>query len=78
MDEAAIEGRLRAAFAGCQLELAAEGDRLELLLVSGAFEGLSRVKRQQLVYKELGDLIQSGDIHALTMRTLTPAEQGGG
>jgi len=32
------------------------------------------VKRQQLVYASLGDLISSGAIHAVNIRTMTPAE----
>lgn len=43
------------------------------LLVSDRFEGLSRVKRQQLVYGLLADEM-GPEIHALSMRTLTPAE----
>ncbi|MGI9323020.1 MAG: BolA family protein [Pseudomonadales bacterium] len=75
MDVAVIDERLRSAFAGCQLEMASEGDRLDLLLIAADFEGVSKVKRQQMVYGVLGDLIKSGEIHALSMRVLTPAEQ---
>jgi acid stress-induced BolA-like protein IbaG/YrbA len=37
------------------------------------FEGKSRVQRHQLVYSALGDRMRH-EIHALSMRTLTPAE----
>ena len=43
------------------------------VLVSDRFEGLSRVKRQQLVYGLLADEM-GPEIHALSMRTLTPEE----
>jgi len=43
------------------------------VLVSDRFEGLSRVKRQQLVYGLLEGLM-GPEIHALSMRTWTPAE----
>jgi acid stress-induced BolA-like protein IbaG/YrbA len=62
-------------FAGGQIELGAEGNKLMLSLVSDRFEGLGRVKRQQLVYSLLNDRISSGEIHAVTMTTLTPQEQ---
>jgi BolA protein len=43
------------------------------VLVSDRFEGLSRVKRQQLVFGLLeGEM--GPEIHALSMQTLTPAE----
>jgi BolA protein len=43
------------------------------VLVSDRFEGLSRVKRQQLVYGLLAEEM-GPEIHALSMRTLTPDE----
>jgi acid stress-induced BolA-like protein IbaG/YrbA len=43
-------------------------------LVSEAFSGLSRVKRQQLVYSFLNEKINSGEIHAVSMKCLTPEE----
>ncbi len=43
------------------------------VLVSDRFEGLSRVKRQQLVYGLL-DGLMGPEIHALSMQTLTPSE----
>lgn len=56
--------------------LAVDGDgaHFEALIVSAAFEGLSRIQRQQAVYKALGGRMESGEIHALSMRTLTPQE----
>ena len=42
-------------------------------LVSRAFEGKSRLERQRMVYGVLADEMAS-DVHALTLRTLTPAE----
>jgi len=42
------------------------------VIVSEKFEGLSRIKRHQLVYSELAELIKK--IHAFSMKTLTTAE----
>jgi acid stress-induced BolA-like protein IbaG/YrbA len=52
-----------------------DGQHFQALIVSAAFEGLSRVKRHQLVYGALGDRMRA-EIHALSMQTLTPAERG--
>ena len=41
--------------------------------MSSRFEGLTRVKAQQLVYAVLADEMQ-GEIHALSMSTLTPEQ----
>jgi BolA protein len=42
-------------------------------IVSERFEGLGRVKAQRLVYAALADEMES-EIHALAMKTLTPAQ----
>ncbi len=49
----------------------------EALVVSPAFAGKSPVQRHQLVYGTLGDWM-AGEIHALSLRTMTPEEWGGG
>ena len=56
--------------------LAVDGDgaHFEAVIVSNVFEGKSRIQRQQAVYKALGGRMESGEIHALSMRTLTPEE----
>ncbi len=55
------------------LEVLGDGQHFEALIVSAAFDGKSRVQRHQLVYAALGDRMRQ-EIHALSMRTLTPAE----
>ena len=51
------------------------GTHISIDCVSDAFEGLSRVKRQQLVMRSIRDELDSGAIHAIdTMKTRTPAE----
>ena len=47
-----------------------------LVVVSAAFEGLSRVERQRRVYGILAEEL-ADRVHALSLRTLTPAEDGG-
>ncbi len=62
--------------AGLQCEaLQVEGDGRHFFatIVSSEFEGLSRVRRHQRVYSALGDRMRE-QIHALSMKTLTPAE----
>lgn len=55
------------------LEVQGDGQHFEALIVSDAFDGKSRVARHQLVYAALGERMHA-EIHALSMRTLTPAE----
>ena len=55
------------------LEVEGDGRHFNALIVSPAFEGKTRVARHQLVYAALGDRMRA-EVHALSMRTLTPAE----
>jgi acid stress-induced BolA-like protein IbaG/YrbA len=45
----------------------------EAIVISDSFNSIaSRVKRQQMVYKALGDKIATGEVHALQLQTFTP------
>ena len=58
----------------CELvEVQGDGRHFEATIVSAAFAGKSRVARHQLVYKALGERMRE-EIHALSMRTVTPDE----
>ena len=48
-----------------------------VLVVSGAFEGQSRVARQRLVYEILAEELEER-VHALQLKTLTPEEAAAG
>ncbi|MBL4681227.1 MAG: BolA/IbaG family iron-sulfur metabolism protein [Pseudomonadales bacterium] len=74
MDENDIRGLLQAGLGDCDLALELEGNKLFLRLVGDVFEGLSRVKRSQLVYGLLNEKISSGEIHAVSMRCQTRNE----
>lgn len=55
------------------LEVTGDGAHFEALIVSAAFTGKRLIARHQLVYQALGDRMKQ-EIHALSMRTLTPEE----
>jgi acid stress-induced BolA-like protein IbaG/YrbA len=56
-----------------RLDVDGDGQHFSALIVSTAFEGLSRVARHQRIYAALGDRMRE-EIHALSMTTLTPSE----
>lgn len=56
-----------------QVSVKGDGDHFEAVVVSEAFEGKSMVQQHQMVYGSLGDLMQ-GAVHALALRTFTPAQ----
>jgi acid stress-induced BolA-like protein IbaG/YrbA len=55
----------------CEVE--GDGRHFFATIVSAEFEGMSRIKRHQRVYQALGERMRE-QIHALSMKTLTPAE----
>ena len=55
------------------VDVEGDGRHFFATIVSAEFEGLSRVRRHQRVYEALGDRMRE-QIHALSMKTLTPAE----
>ena len=59
---------------GARVEIEGDGQHFFAVVISPEFEGLSRIRRHQLVYGALGERMRS-DIHALSMRTLTPEER---
>ena len=59
---------------GAIVEVAGEGCDFRLVVVSDVFESMLPVKRQQMVYTHLNELIAAGTIHAVTMQTFTHNE----
>ena len=63
-----------AAGLSCQhVEVEGDGRHFFATIVSAEFDGLPRVRRHQKVYAVLGDRMRE-QIHALSMKTLTPTE----
>ncbi len=69
-----LKRRLRQQFADAQISVQVQGSSALLGVVSNEFEGRSQVQRQQLVYVLIGDLIQTGELHAVTIQAKTPSE----
>jgi acid stress-induced BolA-like protein IbaG/YrbA len=55
------------------LEVEGDGQHFFATIVSPNFEGKRLIQRHQLVYAALGDRMRE-EIHALSIKTLTPAE----
>ena len=68
-----IERFIASGLACEHLEVEGDGRHFFATIVSKEFEGTNRVARHQRVYGALGDRMRE-QIHALSMKTLTPAE----
>ena len=56
------------------IELSGDGQHWYATIVSSSFEGQRLIQRHQKVYATLGGRIQTNEVHALSMKTFTPAE----
>ena len=68
-----IKSSIESGIACEHVEVRGDGQHWEAVIVSGAFEGLAKVRQHQLVYGALGDRMRE-EIHALSMQTFTPAQ----
>ena len=77
MDCATIKQLIQATLSDANIQVSGDdGVHFEATVVSSQFEGLNRLKRHRLVYGALGERM-GGEIHALSLTTLTPDEQRG-
>lgn len=68
-----IRAWIRAGLPEAQVEIDGDGHHFNAVIVSPDFSGKTRIQQHQLVYQALGDKMKA-EIHALSMRTLTPEE----
>ena len=71
-----IYGYISAGLDCTHLEVEGDGQHFKATIVSAAFAGKRPIQRHQLVYAALGDRMRE-EIHALSMKTLTPEEYQG-
>ena len=56
------------------IALSGDGRHWYATIVSNLFEGQRLIQRHQRVYATLGGRMQTDEVHALSMKTFTPAE----
>jgi len=53
------------------VKVKSEGSHFQIIAVDNRFDEMTRVKKQQLIYKPLSDKIADGTMHAITIKTFT-------
>lgn len=74
MTDINIQALIETGIPGANVTVTGEGCSAGVRVISDAFEGLSLLKRQKLVYASLGDNIVNGNIHAITIKSYTPEQ----
>ena len=76
MNATLIQQLIEAGLPGARAQVQGEdGVHFEAVVVAEAFRGKLPLARHRLVYATLGERM-GGEIHALSLRTLTPEEAG--
>jgi len=69
-----LETLIAAGLACEHIQVAGDGRHWEAVIVSPEFEGKRLIQRHQRVYATLGARMRTDEVHALSMKTFTPAE----
>lgn len=67
---------IEAGLPGARVEVTGDGRHFEALVVSEAFEGKSLVQRHRMVMDTVNEQIVSDELHALSIKAKTQAEEG--
>ena len=80
MDPEAIKRLIEAGLVGSQVQVTGDGRHFEAVVVTEAFAGKNMLQQHRMVYAALGDSFDTEAVHALAIKTYTPAqwEQLGG
>lgn len=69
-----VKASLLSVLPECELTVEGEGSHFDITVVAAVFDGLSSLKRQQLVYSGINEYIADGSIHAVNMKLYTPEQ----
>jgi acid stress-induced BolA-like protein IbaG/YrbA len=68
-----VETLIKAKLPDAQIQaLTNDGEHYEVIVVSSEFEGKGRVQQHQIVYGAVQQEMNSGILHAMSLRTYTP------
>ncbi|ARU03898.1 BolA family transcriptional regulator [Comamonas serinivorans] len=74
MNAQELESIIRAGLPCEHLHVEGDGRHWFATIVSAEFEGKRPIARHQRVYATLGEKMATDEVHALSMKTLTPGE----
>lgn len=69
-----LQSIIAAGLSCVHLQVSGDGRHWAAVVVSAEFEGKRSIARHQRVYATLGQRIHNDEVHALSLKTYTPAE----
>lgn len=67
-----IENLIKAGMVGAEVYVEGDGTHFSALVISDAFNGKSRIQKQQMVYDTVRKQLMDGSLHALSVKAMTP------
>ena len=74
METSEVEKIIEAGISGAKATVTADGNKYTAIVVADEFEGKTMLAEQKMVLALLNEYIQSGVIHAMTIKAYTEAE----
>ena len=75
METEAVAQLIRNGIPGAVVTVEGDGSHFEALVVSDAFDGKTPIQRHRLVMATVKPQIESGELHALSIKAFTQAQQ---
>ena len=72
MENQEVERLIEAGLPGCKVTVSGDGRHFEAVVISEEFAGKPPLQRQRMVMNTVRAQIESDELHALTIKTLTP------
>jgi acid stress-induced BolA-like protein IbaG/YrbA len=69
-----IELLLKEALSLEEVHVSQDGTHYKIVAVGECFDGMNRVKQQQMIYAPLMQQVTSGALHAITINAFTPTQ----
>jgi len=74
MEVSQIKALIESGLPSVEATVTGDGYHFQAIVVGDCFDGKSMVQQQKMVYATLNEHITSGALHALTIKTYTPAQ----
>lgn len=72
MENRDVEKLIESGLPGCKVTVSGDGRHFEAVVISEEFVGKTPLQRQRMVMKTVRAKIDSDELHALSIKTLTP------
>jgi len=74
MEVSQVKQLIEEGLPGVEAKVSGDGYHYEAIVIGDCFDGKSMVQQQKMVYATVNEHITSGALHALTIKTYTPAQ----